>query len=86
MSVGVHPQARGLVDADHADPSDAVRVVNQRGPVVTDRGHHRRPPETERGCDLGHGVSVLPDAPARLDPDAESVEHVEFHGATSFDV
>ncbi len=61
-------QERGLVYSQRGYCVKPVGVIDQRGAVLADRGHHRRPADPEVGGHPGHGVPVLSDPPARLPP------------------
>lgn len=67
-------QKRRLIDTEVADPADALRVVDERGPVLDDGVHHRPPAHPELLGHLRHRPGELADLAARLSAGA-SGEH-----------
>lgn len=57
---------RRLIHPDRSHCLDAIRVLDHRGAVLDDRGHHRGPAHPEIAGHRGHRMPVAPDPPARL--------------------
>lgn len=65
---GGGPQPRGLIHAEPHHAGEPVRVVDERGAVLTDRAHHGAPAHPQLQPQVLHGVAVLAEPPDRPHP------------------
>ena len=63
---GVRGLERGLIHTDRVHPGEPARVADERGAVLADRGHHRRPTDPEVGGDLRDRVPLPADPLTRM--------------------